>query len=464
MISVDRNEKSLYLANPVILSRFAVERQIALTATIFIVLSIFTAWNWPRVGAILPEGWSLMQATTALTILFLSTALFFMDNEQKQFLGKCCALFAIAMAGITFYEHWHGLKSILGYYLVAGSTHAAVHPSSIQSAVSFLLLGGSILIGHNRQDWLGIIQDGILMLLLGLILLFSAGYIYNATNLIGSSPEVFISVHTLLCVTLLTFVQTSRRVPYSYFSVLASRGIAGQMVRIMLPFSLVLSYIAIYLESYLTDIGMLNPPYNSAFTAVMLALILMVVITFAAYRINLLEMQLHAMSITDDLTGIYNRRGFYLHAEQELAEAKRLGTPLTILYCDVDHLKEVNDLLGHDIGSQLLIDVADILQENFRVSDIVGRLGGDEFAVITHGMSYEIEPAIARLRRTVEQLNENGEKPYTISFSMGTIEYDSQSNMTLDTLLSSADARMYREKQQKRSREAPRPTLHLTSA
>ena len=170
------------------------------------------------------------------------------------------------------------------------------------------------------------------------------------------------------------------------------------------------------------------------------------------------------MSITDDLTGIYNRRGFYLHAEQELAEAKRLETPLTILYCDVDHLKEVNDILGHDIGSQLLIDIADILQENFRVSDIVGRLGGDEFAVITHGMSYEIEPAIARLRRTVEQLNENGEKPYTISFSMGTIEYDPHSNMTLDALLSSADARMYREKQQKRSREAPRPTLHLTSA
>ncbi|HKM08784.1 MAG TPA: sensor domain-containing diguanylate cyclase, partial [Sphaerochaeta sp.] len=95
-----------------------------------------------------------------------------------------------------------------------------------------------------------------------------------------------------------------------------------------------------------------------------------------------LEARLHNLAITDDLTGLYNRRGFRLMAEQELKHAQRLNAETILLSIDVDDFKSINDTFGHDEGDKVLKLVAVTLNESFRMTDIVSRWGGDEFLVL----------------------------------------------------------------------------------
>lgn len=95
-----------------------------------------------------------------------------------------------------------------------------------------------------------------------------------------------------------------------------------------------------------------------------------------------LEMLLLEMCNHDQLTGLYNRRGFFTMAEKQLQVAQRIGTALTLLYVDLDNFKQINDTLGHETGDVVLKDAATVLQDTFRQSDIIGHLGGDEFAAL----------------------------------------------------------------------------------
>ena len=94
-----------------------------------------------------------------------------------------------------------------------------------------------------------------------------------------------------------------------------------------------------------------------------------------------LEQKLHSLSITDELTGLLNRRGFMMMAKKQLRIADRNQGKLFLIFADLDNLKWVNDTYGHDIGDLLLVKVAKILS-SFRRSDIIARLGGDEFAIL----------------------------------------------------------------------------------
>jgi diguanylate cyclase (GGDEF)-like protein len=120
------------------------------------------------------------------------------------------------------------------------------------------------------------------------------------------------------------------------------------------------------------------------------------------------------------------------------------------LYFDVDELKQVNDALGHDVGSELLRDVAALLRSNFRVSDVVGRLGGDEFAVFAHDSDNDLTPRLQRLRAATEGINQLGEKPYRISYSVGGATSHIGSDETFARLVQRADAAMYAQKRERR--------------
>src|SRR5579863_8221536 len=115
----------------------------------------------------------------------------------------------------------------------------------------------------------------------------------------------------------------------------------------------------------------------AALTA-MLSLALLVVISRHVRR---MEEEIQGLSLRDELTGLYNLRGFRILADQALRLATRSGTPFSMLFVDVDRLKQINDSLGHAAGSALLIETAELLTTSFRESDVIARIGGDEFAV-----------------------------------------------------------------------------------
>ena len=163
-----------------------------------------------------------------------------------------------------------------------------------------------------------------------------------------------------------------------------------------------------------------------------------------------MEEEIHSLSITDSLTGLHNRRGFLTLAEQQLKISNRGEGGMLLFFADLDGMKWINDTMGHEEGDRALTDVAVMLKETFRASDIIARTGGDEFAILTidtTGISPEI--IMMRLQDKVDKHNNKRSRRYKISISMGTAYYDPDNACSLDELMSRADKLMYDQKRSK---------------
>jgi two-component system cell cycle response regulator len=156
---------------------------------------------------------------------------------------------------------------------------------------------------------------------------------------------------------------------------------------------------------------------------------------------------LRVLSVTDELTRLSNRRGFFTLAAQQLKLSKRQHRAIYMLYADVNGLKGINDTWGHREGDAALIETADILRGTYRESDIVARIGGDEFVVIPIGSAGDNIPIIVgRLKQELEERNAKRRSGYQLSLSVGVACYDPANPCTIDELLSQGDRLMYEEK------------------
>lgn len=157
--------------------------------------------------------------------------------------------------------------------------------------------------------------------------------------------------------------------------------------------------------------------------------------------------RLRSLSLTDELTGLNNRRGFMIMANGLLKFARRANHPLCLLYIDMDSLKQINDTYGHAEGDLALTHFAQILTQTFRESDVLARMGGDEFAVLTIDATESSLAAIrVRLQSNVDAHNLISVRNYSLSFSLGIIRVDLTSTLTVEALLAQADEAMYTHK------------------
>lgn len=163
------------------------------------------------------------------------------------------------------------------------------------------------------------------------------------------------------------------------------------------------------------------------------------------------ERALRNLTLTDDLTGVYNRRGFFTLAEHKLTGARRAGHSSLLFYADLDGLKLINDTYGHCEGSAAITTTAEILGRTFRNSDVVARIGGDEFAILAQNASnYESAIILKRLEEQFRTFNTQSSQPYQLSLSVGVVVVDSDNNLSLDDLISKADEAMYAHKRSKK--------------
>jgi diguanylate cyclase (GGDEF)-like protein len=167
---------------------------------------------------------------------------------------------------------------------------------------------------------------------------------------------------------------------------------------------------------------------------------------WGAVKQALLDRELRYLALTDDLTCLFNRRGFFAAATQQLKLAQRNSQTLLLLFCDVDDLKKINDTFGHQEGDLALIRTADALEQSFRGSDILARLGGDEFVVLASETSKQTQEII--LRRLENNLEKSGaaEARYDLSLSVGVARFDPKRAITLGELMVEADKAMYEKK------------------
>jgi diguanylate cyclase (GGDEF)-like protein/PAS domain S-box-containing protein len=163
------------------------------------------------------------------------------------------------------------------------------------------------------------------------------------------------------------------------------------------------------------------------------------------------EEALHALLLVDELTGLYNRRGFLVLSQQQLKMADRAKARMLLLFADFDHLKQINDTLGHPEGDRALIEVANVLKETFRTSDIMARIGGDEFVVLAiEAGSLSPEVLVARLQENLEAHNAKGDHHFRLSLSAGVARYDPEYPCSIDELLARADRAMYEQRRDQR--------------
>lgn len=168
------------------------------------------------------------------------------------------------------------------------------------------------------------------------------------------------------------------------------------------------------------------------------------------------EAAIQTLSLADELTGLYNRRGFLAFCKQHLNSIRRTNRGIVIVYADLDGLKEINDSFGHTEGDRALVKTAQLLKETFRSSDVLGRWGGDEFTILA-----AVDPDGGKeklMERLMEKfVNYNALKlsPYDLSISIGLAQLDPEANQSMEDLMIAADAAMYENKRGKKQRVRP---------
>ncbi|MEW6336350.1 MAG: diguanylate cyclase [Acidobacteriota bacterium] len=173
-------------------------------------------------------------------------------------------------------------------------------------------------------------------------------------------------------------------------------------------------------------------------------------IRYSIERQRLLE-ALRGLAMIDDLTGLYNRRGFRTLAEHQVKMAQRTRRQLLLIFADLDGFKQINDQFGHQEGDIALMETAEAFRRTFRGSDVVARLGGDEFVVLAfEPTGISSDAVVARLQENLRVATTSPGRPYSLSLSTGAIRFDPWNSPSILELIAQVDRVMYTEKSRRR--------------
>lgn len=442
-----------------VLSRiFAVEK-ICLAIVAVVSGSIFGAWLLSDFGLVLHPALALMKANTALCILLSAIGLSLNQPKHHMYrsrLSHVCATLIIVFASSALLSHWRGQVSWVETLFAADSRAKMPGLICTQTAICLLMIGCILVFNNLKKLLFRYATDLLTASLILMILIMIAGYIFNATNLFGQSPTLRTAPHTLICLSLLGLSFAGRKAQSGFLSILAGVGIGSQRARRILPILFIMPFAVTSIAYHAFTAGWLAAPYAAALAATTISFTLIGFLLVQANRINYLEGDLRNLSLTDELTKIYNRRAFYLLGEHALHDAQRSASPLTVIFFDLDGLKMVNDTLGHEVGSTLLVNFANLLRFTFRQSDVIARLGGDEFAVVASVNDAELIPALQRLENATAQANREDGQPFSISYSVGSATLLANEHKTFSEIVDQADALMYERKRQKKLANKPK--------
>ena len=327
------------------------------------------------------------------------------------------------------------------------------------TALNFLLLGCAVLLLNLKSRQGFYLAQACIVLSLCDSLLPLIGYAYGTRMLYGLGNFIPMALHSAMTFLALGIGLLFARPEQGLIVPILDTGISGIMTRRLLPAMIGLPV----LIGWLRLEGQRHNLYdNELGVALMVIAQIIILAAFVWWNSFLLlgldarrqqaEMQLQELTLTDDLTGLRNRRGFLLLTEQELklARNKRTGIGLWLIYADLDGLKQINDRLGHEVGSQAIVQTAEALKTTFRETDIIARLGGDEFVVLAVNNDADSgRIMLARLQDNVRAFNLREKQAYELSVSAGIIQVDAERVSSIEEVLQEADHAMYEHKRSK---------------
>ena len=399
---------------------------------------------------ILLPAWLLSMPTiSAAGALAATLALFCSESSRTRstrYVGKLFAGLTALLGAVSLFAY--AGQRVPWFHFISIKAISGAEGAFPFWSLAFLILGLVILFVRSQGRVLGSTVDVAVSCLAFLVLLFVSELAFGAAGMDGSSTASPASIPTPACLAFLTVAVTIRRADHGLFGMFLGTGIGGRVARILAPILIVLPFLRELGRARLVHAQLLPASYSTALlasTATLVSFVLLIVLT---QIINRMQRDIQDLTLRDELTGLYNFRGFNLFAEQAFRLARRARIPFGVLFIDMDDLKIINDQLGHNAGSACIVETAKLLNETFRETDVIGRLGGDEFVVAGHFDSQEIEAIIERLR--TEAAKKDFAKGHSLSFSMGFAATEQAPGESLKTVVARADHAMYREKRQKK--------------
>ena len=427
------------------------------SAFLFVALAIaaitFLAWIIPPLGYLLPHGWDVMKVNTTLLIGASCLCLFLWrprSSARALQSARILAATVTLLAGATLTEYLTHTSLHIDTLLAADATSPLPGRISLQTAWAFLIIGLILTSLRARKRTLAIFIDILTLGLTLLVLTFLSGYFFGALHLYGVSLQNRMAPQTLLSVALIAFVILTRRSEYGIFSILLGSGIGGRTARFAAPWAICLPFLVTILRGLLRHYTRMPREYTLAVAASIMSICGFCLVLALSRRTDHLENAIRELSLRDDLTGLYNRRGFYLLAEQMMRLTYRSGDAFFVLFIDMDNLKLLNDTHGHDIGSERLKQLATLIDQSFRDTDVIGRLGGDEFVVAGKGNGASLQTALDRMQQQARISAAADTSAGPLEFSFGYVSSQRGSPYSLDDLVEQADVIMYNAKRSKK--------------
>ena len=437
--------------DPALVVKRLTVQQVCLALVALIALIEFAAWLFPPIAYHLPISFRLMSIPMALAA-FLSVFSLLLSQPGSQVslpgLSRIAAIVAGLIAAVTLFKDDLGISAVLGAMRPEVPISGDL-PS--QAPGAFLLLVGVMILVVSASSVLRRVADVLVYCLCVVVLTLLVEFGFEELGIFGLSAQDVGSIPALACLALLTVAVTLRQADRGVLSILWGGGIGSRIARGFAPLLVLLPLFVEMARSQIALRSLIPHRYGNALLTALAAATLNLLLLVLAWRINEMEKEIHDLTLRDDLTGLYNMRGFYLLGEQTMRLAQRAELPFSVLFVDLDGLKRINDSLGHNTGSRYLVETGELLAATFRDTDVKGRFGGDEFVVAGQFSLCGIELATARLQAAAEERNASEPDKFPLSLSVGYVTLDRLSEETLKDLVAQADQRMYQDKRRKKA-------------
>lgn len=417
-------------------------------------------------------------------------------RQLRLILKQLLALLVVMVGLLTLSEHAFGLNLEVGQLFFSDAAKIEggnpLERMSPATAVCVVATGMSILYMGLRPA----LSQAFSLVVMLTTMVALVEHVFDMGTLRGAvGVYTFMAIHTAILFMLLSLGVVAAQPSKTFVQVLVSDTAGGTVARNMLAWI----PIVIFSISALLLVGEAQGFYDNRFTLGLLATLSIVTLTYAIVRISTrlhrvdqsrhrAKMQLQKLnsrleqlvadrtrelekvnaslvteiadrkraeddirrlSLTDELTGLHNRRSFFLLAEQGIKAARRNNLVSLLFFVDLDGLKRINDTYGHEAGDLMILAAAEVLQMGFRGTDVVARIGGDEFVVLAVGTSELPDVISARVQALVDQFN-TGRCRYSLSLSIGVTSCRPQELKSVDEMLADADALMYANKERRR--------------
>ena len=479
-------------------SRSILVSRVAAVLVMLVGASVLAGWalNVPILKSIAPNLVSMV-ANTAVCLLALGLALLLQGSASAQRrpsrMARVLAVLVAAIAGLTLLEYLDQRDFGIDQLLVVDDTRKAPtdHPGRMAPVTAISLILCSVALLLERSSGLARV---LVVVVLFLATLSTTGYLFDVRALYQVIGYSSIALHTAVSLMALSLGILASRPHHGLMAIILSDTAGGETARRMLLLMPLLLGLLDWLVLQGEQIHLYDGRFGLAMASVSSIAIACGVILLIARKLHATDLQrqlalnqlaalnsnlegivtertqaltaanqqlaaeiverkqaqeqVHRLSLTDELTGLLNRRGFHLLAGQALKTARRVMAEMSLVYIDLDGLKRVNDAHGHQAGDSMIVDTAQLLKATFRESDLIARLGGDEFTILAVGGETP-ESMLVRLQKAVTQFNKGSTSAYALSFSVGTVQCLPQEDKSLLELLADADALMYQQKRQR---------------